>query len=76
MDKANFELQDRFAKEIKHRKFIPFLTLHEFEAWLFCSPDTVARHFGCIKIANDIRNAVKQAGEPELINHGEKTIRY
>ena len=66
-------LQEKFAAEVKHPKFIPFFAMHEFEAWLFCSPDVVAEHFGNAGLAGKIRSAVQHAGEPELINHGEKT---
>lgn len=66
-------LQERFAAEIGHPRFIPFLALHEFEAWLFCSPDIVSEHFGSAGLADKIRKAVEHAGEPELINHGEET---
>ena len=66
-------LQETFAAEIKHRRFIPFLALHEFEAWLFCSPGMIAEHFGQPELANRAREAVEQAGEPELINQGKET---
>lgn len=66
-------LQERFAAEIGHPRFIPFFALHEFEAWLFCSPDIVAEHFGSAGLADKVRKAVEHAGEPELINHGEET---
>ena len=67
-------LQKKFIEEMGNpRKFIPFFALHEFEAWLFCSPVTVAQHFGNQNIATSIQSAVTQAGEPELINHGEDT---
>lgn len=66
-------LQASFAVEIGHPRFIPFLALHEFEAWLFCSPDVVAEHFGNAGLAAKVRKAVEHAGEPELINHGENT---
>jgi hypothetical protein len=66
-------LQASFATEIGHLRFIPFLALHEFEAWLFCSPETVAEHFGSAGLAGKVRKAVEEAGEPELINLGEHT---
>jgi hypothetical protein len=66
-------LQDRFAAEIGHPRLIPFFALHEFEAWLFCSPDVVAEHFGHTGLATKVRRAVEHSGEPELINHGEGT---
>lgn len=66
-------LQERFAAEIEHQRFIPFLALHEFEAWLFSAPEAVAAHFGRENLADKLREAVQEAGEPELINHGETT---
>lgn len=66
-------LQDRFAAELNHPRFIPFLALHEFEAWLFSAPDAVEAHFGKGHLANRLRSAVQQAGAPELINHGADT---
>ena len=66
-------LQERFSAEINHQRFIPFLALHEFEAWLFSAPDAVEAHFGKAHLAERLRNAVQEAGAPELINHGATT---
>lgn len=66
-------LQEKFAAEIDRPRFIPFLALHEFEAWLFCSPDVVAEHFGQPNLADKVRKAVAEVGEPEFINHGTET---
>ena len=66
-------LQERFSAEINHQRFIPFLALHEFEAWLFSAPDAVEAHFGKAHVAERLRNAVQEAGAPELINHGATT---
>jgi Domain of unknown function (DUF4276) len=66
-------LQERFAQEFNHPRFIPFFALHEFEAWLFCAPDVVAKHFGNPNLVCAIQAAVVHAGSPELINHGQDT---
>lgn len=66
-------LQERLRFEINHPRFIPFLALHEFEAWLFCAPDVVADHFGQTRLAEPLRRVVQEAGAPELINHGKDT---
>ncbi|MDR1461823.1 MAG: DUF4276 family protein [Azoarcus sp.] len=66
-------LQSRFAAELNHQRFIPFLVLHEFEALLFSAPDTVGAHFDKANLADRLRNAVQEAGEPERINHGAAT---
>jgi hypothetical protein len=67
------KLQNKFGAEIDYPKFIPFLALHEFEAWLFCAPAIVADHFGQSTLADKVKKAIEEAGEPELINHGKKT---
>ena len=66
-------VQARFAAELKHQRFIPFFALHELEAWLFSAPEAVGAHFGQAHLANSLQAAVRDAGEPELINHGVTT---
>jgi len=67
------EAQRRLEEKINHPRFIPFLALHEFEAWLFSAPDVAAEYFGQPELANKMREIVVVAGEPELINHGVNT---
>jgi hypothetical protein len=66
-------LQERFAAELNHQRFIPFLALHEFEAWLFSAPDVVEAHFGKAHLSDRLQTVVQQAGAPELIDHGADT---
>jgi Domain of unknown function (DUF4276) len=66
-------LQDEISAAMRHPRFIPFLALHEFEAWVFCNADVVAAHFDQAALAGKVQQAVAQAGEPELINQGEGT---
>lgn len=66
-------LQEKLSEQINRPRLIPFLALHEFEAWLFCAPNTVADHFGNPAISAKITHAVNHAGEPEKINHGPTT---
>lgn len=66
-------LETCLAAEIKHPRFIPFLVLYEFEAWVFCDGDVFATHFGRADLAEKVAEAVAFAGEPELINHGKDT---
>jgi hypothetical protein len=66
-------LQESFAAELNHQRFIPFVALHEFEAWLFSAPDAVEAHFGKAHLAHRLQTVVRQAGAPELINHGADT---
>jgi Domain of unknown function (DUF4276) len=62
-------LQQAFAEAIRHPRFVPFLALHEFEAWVFTAPDKVAEHFGTPGLAARIR----RAGDPELIDLDESS---
>ncbi|MCX8517891.1 MAG: DUF4276 family protein [Rhodoferax sp.] len=66
-------LQNCWSDAIKHPRFLPFLALHELEAWLFCAPEVVAAHFELLSLAEKIHQAVTEAGGPELINHGTTT---
>lgn len=52
--------------------FMPFLALHEFEAWLFADIDTTAAAIPAREKAHELHSAV--AGlEPEEINEGSTT---
>jgi hypothetical protein len=66
-------LENQVAEHFNHSRFIPFLALHEFEAWIFSSPETVAKHFDCPDLANDMERIIGEAGSPEQINQGENT---
>ena len=66
-------LEARLAAEINHQRFIPFLALHEFEAWIFCKADVLAKHFDRADLTEKVAQAIAVAGEPELINHGKDT---
>lgn len=66
-------LETRLEAEVGHTRFIPFLALHEFEAWVFCNGDVLAKHFDRADLAAKVADAVAFAGEPELINHGKDT---
>jgi hypothetical protein len=67
------ELERRFAAAVDHARFIPFLTLYEFETLVFSSPRTVATHFELPRLEVAIQSAVDGAGSPELINGGGDT---
>jgi len=49
------ELEKRFAVEIGNERFIPFLTLFEFEALVFSSPMEIANHFESPKLESAIQ---------------------
>lgn len=59
-------LEAAFAADIGSRRFIPFLTLHEFEALMFADPDAIAGEFPSARAElHAIRNAFNT---PEEIN--------
>lgn len=51
-------------------RFVPFLALHELEAWLFVAPTVVSEHFGSTALAAKLAAEVPDLGGPESINHG------
>ena len=70
-------LEEKFAEAIGNKRFILFLALHEFEAWLFSSPATITEHFGREELNQallDIRNAVSSPEEINLDNHPSKRL--
>jgi len=54
-------------------RFIPFLALHELEAWYFACPNQVAAYYGRPDLARLMQEASAGAGGPEAIDHGKKT---
>jgi len=70
-------LENSFARAVCHERghkhFIPFISLFELEAWVFSSPEVVAKHFDCRSLTEKLRAVVREAGSPELINGGKDT---
>lgn len=54
-------------------RWIPFLALHEFEAWYFVTPARVAEFFGNPGVAETMERICREAGGPEDINDGKET---
>jgi hypothetical protein len=63
-------LQDDICND--NMPFIPYLSLHEFEALLFSNIDVIEGYF-FDKNVTSLRNTVSQYPNPELINSGEQT---
>lgn len=64
-------LEAAFASDIGDRRFIPFLTLHEFEALMFADPEAIAGEFPAARAdLHAIRDAF---GSPEEINDDPDT---
>lgn len=66
-------VQGEMKAAVHGSKFIPFLAMHEFEAWVFCAPDVVANHFGDPSLKTKVAAVVTAAGSPELVNSGSAT---
>jgi len=66
-------LEKEFSAAIGNSRFIPFLTLFEFEALVFSSPKTIADHFALPALEQAAHGIVISAKSPELIDGGENT---
>lgn len=66
-------LEDALAREINHPRFLPFLTLHEFEALLFAEPDEIDGAFPDNRQSGKLAQDVARFVSPEEINEGNTT---
>lgn len=66
-------LETAFKDDIGSQKFVPFLTLHEFEALLFSSPREFDPILHDTDISRRIQNIRNQFPSPEEINDGKDT---
>jgi len=68
------ELEKALARELADSRFIPFLQLHEFEAFLFCDLKQIqSRIQGSDKAIALLQKEVANFSCPEDINEGETT---
>ena len=68
------QMQEEIASALGHApRFIPFLALHEFEAWMFAGPAVVAAHFDHPPAATRLAGEIPAPGGPEDINQGRDT---
>lgn len=66
-------LEENFQNDINNMKFIPYIQLHEFEAFLFVNP---VKYSSLINNSNQISQLLeirKQFSNPEEINDGAQT---
>jgi len=61
-------LEAKFQADIGHRKFLPYLQLHEFEAMVFAGPEHIARAFPERNALQDLRQIMDRVKSPEEIN--------
>ncbi len=66
-------LQNEFARDIGDRRFIPFLTLHEFEALLLVDPAEIEKAFPDTLPPGTLAQETKGFATPEEINEGHDT---
>ena len=65
-------LEQEFGKDIADRKFIPYFSLHEFEALLFTDTEKISREFSGTN-ERELAEIRKQFKTPEEINDDPQT---
>ncbi|MFF9483929.1 DUF4276 family protein [Streptomyces sp. NPDC014676] len=66
-------VEQAMAQAIGDQRFLPFLVLHETEAWVLAAADELAELVAVPKPADVLRCHVTDAGGPELVNDGPDT---
>ncbi len=66
-------LENAWKIDINHRRFIPYLALHEFEALLFAAPSAIAAAFPGSHVEKELLAIRNKYASPEQINDGPKT---
>ncbi|WP_017658458.1 DUF4276 family protein [Baaleninema simplex] len=72
-DRVDF-LEECFAEDIGDRRFIPYIQLHEYEAYLFCDPTCFEYFYPKRNREIEVLQSIVDRYEtPELINDGQTT---
>jgi Domain of unknown function (DUF4276) len=71
-EKVHF-VQEAFAENISHTRFRPFIALHEFEALVLASPQSLGDHFNKPELTTWCHQTTSSAGGPEMVNDGQTT---
>lgn len=67
-------LENAFASRLGHRRFIPYIQLHEFEALIFVDVQRLSTEFMERKVdISTLVQIVQDAGNPEIIDDGSET---
>lgn len=66
-------LEQALSNHFRDRRFVPYLSLHEFEALLLAGPDEIERTLGGVRVATTLADAVAARGSPEEVDEGEET---
>jgi hypothetical protein len=65
-------LEQAFAYDVSDRRFVPYIQLHEYEAYLFSDPSRFAHFYGRHEREIAILKAIAEKyTSPELINDGQ-----
>ena len=65
-------IEEAFKQDINHPRFVPYLSLHEFEAFLYVSPQMCADYLP-VEVQAKLTSIAEQVGSPEEINEGSAT---
>ncbi len=65
------EINKQFSKQESNRRFIPYMSIHEFEALLFSDSALLASELGINE--TEISDVLTTHGEPEAINNSPQT---
>lgn len=66
-------VEEAMARLIDDPRFLPFLALHETEAWVLAAANELAELIESPRVADVLRSHVTAAGGPELVNDGPDT---
>lgn len=66
-------VEQAWADDISHLRFLPYLSLHEFEAMLFTEPGVIASSFGQSGLQSQLQGIRASFPTPEDINDHEET---
>lgn len=61
-------VETAWAGDINNRKFLPYLSLHEYEALLFSKPDEITKAFGRKDLQSAVQGITDSFRTPEEIN--------
>lgn len=67
------DIRSQFGDSFDSRRFVPFVTIHEFEALLLSDPDRFAREIGKPELAAALTQIRAQFDTPEDINDSAQT---
>jgi hypothetical protein len=65
---------EAMARVIDDPRFLPFLVLHETEAWVLAAANELAELIESPRLADVLRSQSTAAGGPELVNDGPDSV--